>query len=122
MHKKTKPTDAAVAGDEQPATNPVNASPPSKISVIKDLLFRNDGASLDELTAATGWLPHTIRAALTGLRKKGYGIERFASAGVTRWRIAYSIPDSEQGGDSDHPSGDAASSASAPKADETTPA
>ncbi len=23
-----------------------------------------------------GWLPHTTRAALTGLRKRGFGIER----------------------------------------------
>ena len=31
-----------------------------------------------ELVAATGWLPHTTRAALTGLRKRGYavGIDR----------------------------------------------
>jgi hypothetical protein len=28
------------------------------------------------LVAATGWLPHTTRAALTGLRKRGYAIER----------------------------------------------
>ena len=29
---------------------------------------------LAELVAATGWLPHTTRAALTGLRKRGYAI------------------------------------------------
>jgi hypothetical protein len=28
------------------------------------------------LIAATGWLPHTTRAALTGLRKSGFEIER----------------------------------------------
>ena len=27
------------------------------------------------LTAATGWLPHTARAALTGLKKKGHAVE-----------------------------------------------
>ena len=31
---------------------------------------------LDDLIGATGWLPHTTRAALTGLRQKGYCIER----------------------------------------------
>ncbi len=31
------------------------------------LLERDSGATLDELVAATGWLPHTTRAALTGL-------------------------------------------------------
>jgi len=29
-----------------------------------------------ELTEATGWLPHTVRAALAGLRKKGNIIDR----------------------------------------------
>jgi hypothetical protein len=34
------------------------------------------GATLAALVKATGWLPHTTRAALTGLRKKGFGIQR----------------------------------------------
>ena len=33
-------------------------------------------ATIDQLAAAMGWLPHTTRAALTGLRKRGFGIER----------------------------------------------
>lgn len=40
------------------------------------LLRGDDGASLADLTAATGWLPHSMRAALTGLRKKGHAIVR----------------------------------------------
>jgi hypothetical protein len=31
-----------------------------------------EGATIDDLTGATNWLPHTARAALTGLRKRGY--------------------------------------------------
>jgi hypothetical protein len=33
------------------------------------LLQQEQGATLAELIATTGWLPHTTRAALTGLRK-----------------------------------------------------
>jgi hypothetical protein len=33
-------------------------------------LGRGAGASIEELTFATGWLPHTARAALAGLRKR----------------------------------------------------
>ena len=40
------------------------------------MLSKDDGASLDALIKATGWLPHTTRAALTGLRKRGYAVER----------------------------------------------
>ena len=46
--------------------------PTSKIAAVVGLLSRCGGATLAELIAATGWLPHTIRAALTGLRKRGY--------------------------------------------------
>ena len=39
---------------------------------VIELLQRGDSATLAELIADTGWLPHTTRAALTGLRKRGY--------------------------------------------------
>ena len=68
-----------------PPTKPV-----SKISLVADLLRRNDGATLAELVAATGWLPHSTRAALTGLRKKGHDIERGTRGGVTTYTIAES--------------------------------
>jgi Protein of unknown function (DUF3489) len=38
-------------------------------------LGRETGAILDELIAGTGWLPHTTRAALAGLRRKGCTLE-----------------------------------------------
>ena len=40
------------------------------------------------MVSATGWLPHTTRAALTGLRKRGYRIERQRSdEGKSIYRI-----------------------------------
>ena len=59
----------------------------SKAAEIVDLLQRDQGATIDELIEATGWLPHTTRAALTGLRKRGYEITRSRADGVTRYRI-----------------------------------
>jgi len=38
------------------------------------MLSRKSGATLEALVDATGWLPHTTRAALTGLRKRGYTV------------------------------------------------
>jgi hypothetical protein len=38
------------------------------------LLTRDGGATLAEIVAATDWLPHTTRAALTGPRKRGYQV------------------------------------------------
>lgn len=46
--------------------------PDSKLGIVLGLLQADEGASLAKLTAVTNWLPHTTRAALTGLRKRGY--------------------------------------------------
>ena len=62
---------------------------PTKIETILKLLQRANGASLAQLQKATGWKPHSVRAALTGLRKTAHNIERDKNTkGVTRYRIA----------------------------------
>lgn len=70
---------------EKPAPAPRG---PSKISEIIALLSREGGATLAELIAATGWLPHTTRAALTGLRKKGHVIDKTSREGTTVYALA----------------------------------
>lgn len=60
----------------------------SKSQLFLGLLQRPDGATLNELVTATGWLPHTTRAALTGLRKKGHVIEKSKRDDATCYRIA----------------------------------
>ena len=42
------------------------------------------------MVKATGWQPHTTRAALTGLKKKGCTIERDKRNDVTCYRITMS--------------------------------
>ena len=63
--------------------------PGSKRALILDLLHRKDGATIHALMDATGWLPHTTRAALTGLHKSGFAIERSRDpqADVSVYRI-----------------------------------
>lgn len=51
------------------------------------LLKRSDGASIAEITKATGWLPHSARAVLTGLRKNGFALDKTKIDGVTRYAI-----------------------------------
>ena len=48
----------------------------SKLAAVVGLLRREGGATIDQLATAMGWLPHTTRAVLTGLRKRGFGIDR----------------------------------------------
>jgi hypothetical protein len=67
---------------------PSHEPPPrvSKQHQLAALLLRDEGATLDQMIAATGWLPHTTRAALTGLRKKGYAIDSDKVDGVRTYR------------------------------------
>lgn len=58
-----------------------------KVAQIRELLERPNGAGIDELTAATGWQPHSVRAALTGLRKRGIDVQREKQDGETRYRV-----------------------------------
>lgn len=93
---------AAIApeeGDPKPATAPTKgasaapakASPAprqgSKTEVVLGLLRRPEGATIGELVEATAWLPHTTRAALTGLRKKGHILDKTKRGEVTCYRV-----------------------------------
>jgi predicted ArsR family transcriptional regulator len=52
------------------------ASPPAtKRAQIEVLLRRKKGAKLADLQKTTGWQAHSIRAALSGLRKKGITVK-----------------------------------------------
>ncbi len=48
----------------------------SKLEVIIKLLKRAEGATIDDMVAATGWQKHTIRSALSHAlaKKRGYQI------------------------------------------------
>ncbi len=59
----------------------------NKSDLVIGLLQRPGGATLDEMVAATDWLPHTTRAALTGLKKKGHLVTSEKTEGVRRYRI-----------------------------------
>lgn len=67
---------------------PITSSPVSKITQVLALLSREQGTTLTEITGTTGWLPHTARAALTGLRKKGHDIARYKRGTETCYRIS----------------------------------
>ena len=69
----------------EPANVP--AKRPTKQSQVIDLLRGKGGVALAAIVDATGWQAHTVRAALTGLRKQGHAIERSKIDGETRYAI-----------------------------------
>ena len=48
----------------------------SKLAAVMALLAREGGVTIDELSATMKWLPHSTRAVLTGLRKRGVLVAR----------------------------------------------
>lgn len=75
-----------------PATSAVVPSPTSprrdsKTDLVLGMLQRSEGATIDQLVTATGWLPHTTRATLTGLRKRGHALVSDKLDGVRRYRV-----------------------------------
>jgi predicted ArsR family transcriptional regulator len=83
----TEPTET---GPRKARTRAAPAeAPKSKKDQLVDLLRAKGGASVQQLSEALGWLPHTVRAALTGLRKANITVEKMAARDgePTRYRI-----------------------------------
>lgn len=58
----------------------------TKVATLIALLARAGGVTLDQMVAATGWQPHTTRAALTRLKARGYTITSVKIDGVRTYR------------------------------------
>ena len=84
----TRPARRCVARKPAAAAS-INSAPVVKFTKrdkLAALLLRDEGATLEQMIAATGWLPHTTRAALTGLKKRGYAIDSDKIASVRTYR------------------------------------
>jgi DNA-binding MarR family transcriptional regulator len=86
----TKDRKALSSAKLDEAEAPASAST-TKSALVLALLKREQGSTLAELVDATAWQPHTARAMLTGLRKKGHAIERRKRGDLT----CYHLPSAE---------------------------
>lgn len=77
------------ATDTATSTYAANAiKPASKLDTIEKLLGRKNGATIAEMTKATGWQQHSVRGALAGATKKrGHKITSDKADGTRRYRI-----------------------------------
>ena len=60
----------------------------TKAAMVTKILLREKGATLLEMSKATGWQLHSCRAFLTGLRKKGAILREQRGDGTLSYRIA----------------------------------
>jgi len=63
--------------------------PKTKKAQLVQMLSRKSGADVAMISERFGWLPHTTRAALTGLRKTGFEVsaEKPGNGKPTCYRI-----------------------------------
>ncbi len=84
-----------VAIHENAASTPVTKLPTpragTKQAMLINLLRAPDGATIDEIVAATGWLSHTARGAMSGALAKKLGLVVTSEKDATRGRV-YRLP------------------------------
>src|SRR4051794_36961978 len=87
-NRKGPAAPAAAVADNPSAAPATDRARGTKQALVVGLLQRKQGASLVELVAATSWLPHTTRAALTRLRQAGHDLQKEKrDTGETAYRI-----------------------------------
>lgn len=62
--------------------------PKGKLGTLLTLIEAEGGATLEDLSTALTWQPHSTRAAITGLRKRGFEIALVTEDGHKAYRIA----------------------------------
>lgn len=92
--KPTKPTKPRIVRRSAPKAArkaPEPQSRTSKQDAVLALLRRQQGASVDEIIAATDWQAHSVRGFLSGAVKKRLGIDVVSEKGedgVRRYYVA----------------------------------
>jgi hypothetical protein len=75
--RRAKAAKSAPAGSEPEAAQPTGKPAPragTKQALMIELLKRPEGATVEQIAAATGWQHHTIRGAISGALKKKLGL------------------------------------------------
>ena len=86
----------AMAAIREHAANASDPKPPTqrggtKQAMLIAMLQAPDGASIEEIMAATGWQSHTVRGAIAGGLKKKLGLEISSEKDAARGRF-YRLP------------------------------
>ena len=72
----------------KPTATHAKSEATTKSQQVTDILSREGGATLKEMATLAGWLPHSTRSFMTGLKKKGHVITSDKVDGVRRYLIA----------------------------------
>lgn len=67
------PADKKIPAKGKSAKKKLSFNP--KLTLLVEMLSKKQGANVGAIVKATGWLPHTSRAMISGLRKAGHRVE-----------------------------------------------
>ncbi|PRX27776.1 Protein of unknown function [Meinhardsimonia xiamenensis] len=82
--------DGPEAAEAAPAPKTLKPRSGTKQAQLIEMLRAEGGATIDEIAAATGWKPHTVRGAMSGVLKKKLGLTITSEKVEGRGRV-YSI-------------------------------
>ena len=88
------PAEGAPAGDTVAVaaeTKERKVRTGTKQAMLIEMLRAPEGATIDEIVAATGWQPHTVRGAIAGALKKKLGLDVTSEKDDQRGRV-YRLP------------------------------
>ena len=87
-----KPARSKASASAAKPTTPKDADikPESKIDTVVAMLRARSGASIEQLSKATGWQSHSVRGAISGQLKKKLGLNVLSEKldGTRLYRIA----------------------------------
>lgn len=92
-------SQAGAPAVHDPAPPSDRVPPGSKRDRLVDLLAAETGATIETLTHELGWLAHTVRAAISGLRKRGIAVETVRDGGITVYRYRPTAASTSEAGD-----------------------
>ena len=71
----------------KPTAQSAKSEPTTKTQQVIDLLSREGGVTLDDMSTLASWQPHSTRSFMSGLKKKGHVIESDKIDGIRHYRI-----------------------------------
>ena len=94
----TPPDQPPPPGETAPDATPASPAkgPGGKLGQVVALLKRPEGASVEAISASTGWQTHSVRGAMSGALKKKYGLTILSEKTAEGARIYRILADSAQ--------------------------
>lgn len=92
---ETEPLEAVISMNTDDSSAEAKVPRATKQQLVIEMLEHAEGATIDEICEATGWLPHTVRGTFAGAFKKKLGLNIQSEKQAPRGRIYRIVSSSE---------------------------